>query len=62
MNSEWVQACNPIDNQRWAYLMLYVDTDWLTALRYEAGLLEAPHWEDIVAFSGPRSSDWPRIH
>ncbi|WP_026291917.1 AraC family transcriptional regulator [Marinobacterium rhizophilum] len=48
MNPDWVHACNPIDNQPWAYLMLYVDTGWLTQLRYEAGLLDAPRWQDIA--------------
>ncbi len=47
MNPEWVHACNPIDNQPWAYLMLYVDTGWLTDLRYQAGLLPEPRWGDI---------------
>ena len=47
MNPEWVHACNPIDNQPWAYLMLYVDTGWLTDLRYQAGLLSEPQWRDI---------------
>ena len=48
MNPEWVHSCNPIDNQPWAYLMLYVDTGWLTDLRFRAGLLPAPHWQDIA--------------
>lgn len=47
INPDWVHACNPIDNQPWAYMMLYVDAAWLTALRCEAGLLHAPHWQDI---------------
>ncbi|MDL0432651.1 AraC family transcriptional regulator [Marinobacter sp. TBZ242] len=47
MNPGWVHACNPIDNQPWAYLMLYVDTPWLTELRYRAGLLPEPQWQDI---------------
>lgn len=47
MNPHWVHACNPVDNQPWAYLMLYVDTDWLTQLRHEAGLLDSPNWQDI---------------
>lgn len=49
MNPEWPHACNPIENQPWAYMMLYVDTAWLTRLRYEAGLLEEPQWRDIAA-------------
>ena len=48
MNPHWVHACNPIENEPWAYLMLYVDTNWLTDLRYQAGLLASPRWEDIA--------------
>lgn len=47
MNPEWVHACNPIDNQPWAYLMLYIDAEWLTALRYKLGLLAELEWQDI---------------
>ncbi|MEG3080439.1 AraC family transcriptional regulator [Halomonas sp. 5021] len=48
MNPHWVHACNPIEDQPWAYLMLYVDTAWLSNLRYQLGLLEAPNWQDIA--------------
>nr|WP_290983685.1 AraC family transcriptional regulator [Halomonas sp.] len=48
MNPDWVHACNPIENEPWAYLMLYVDTNWLTDLRYRTGLLASPRWEDIA--------------
>lgn len=48
INPKWVHACNPIDNQPWSYMMLYVDTDWLTDLRYNAGLLDASNWQDIA--------------
>ncbi|MGO3055654.1 helix-turn-helix domain-containing protein [Halomonas sp. AOP43-A1-21] len=56
MNPHWVHACNPIENEPWAYLMLYVDTLWLTDLRYQAGLLASSHWEDIetAVISQPR--------
>lgn len=47
MNPGWVHACNPVDNQPWAYWMLYVDAGWLTELRYQAGLLDTPIWQDI---------------
>lgn len=47
MNPDWVHACNPVKDQTWSYWMLYVDTDWLTRLRYEIGLLEQPCWQDI---------------
>lgn len=48
MNPHWVHACNPIENEPWAYMMLYVDTRWLTDLRYQAGLLASLCWEDIA--------------
>lgn len=48
INPGWVHACNPIDDQPWAYLMLYIDTQWLTTLRYQLGLLDEPVWEDIA--------------
>lgn len=48
INPEWVHTCNPVSNQPWAYLMLYVDTAWLTDLRYGAGLLPEPRWQDIA--------------
>ncbi len=38
MNPGDVHACNPIANQHWSYLMLYVDTQWLTRLQHELGL------------------------
>jgi len=47
MNPHWVHACNPIANQPWAYLMLYVDARWMSELRYGLGLLSAPEWQDI---------------
>ncbi len=47
MNPEWVHTCNPIDNKPWAYVMMYVDAQWLTELRYRSGLLQLPVWEDI---------------
>lgn len=48
MNPGWVHACNPVDDRPWSYLMLYVDSAWLTRLRFDAGLLDAPHWEDFT--------------
>ncbi|SDN86265.1 AraC family transcriptional regulator [Vreelandella arcis] len=48
MNPHWVHACNPIENQPWAYLMLYVDTAWLSDLRYQLGLLDDSYWQDIA--------------
>lgn len=37
MNPGDVHACNPIEDQPWSYLMLYVDTPWLTDLQHQLG-------------------------
>jgi AraC-like DNA-binding protein len=37
MNPGDVHACNPIDDQPWSYLMLYIDTAWLTDLQHQLG-------------------------
>ena len=47
MNPEWVHNCNPVADQPWAYFMMYVDSDWLTDLRYRDGLLPSPQWRDL---------------
>lgn len=47
MNPHWVHACNPVEGAPWAYLMLYVDTAWLTDLRCRLGELPQAKWEDI---------------
>lgn len=48
INPDQVHACNPVQDQPWSYFMLYVDTGWLTRLRYEAGLLTSEHWQDLT--------------
>ncbi|GAB3277004.1 AraC family transcriptional regulator [Parahaliea aestuarii] len=48
MNPEWPHACNPVDNEPWSYLMLYVDTGWLCHLRHACGLLPGTQWRDIA--------------
>ncbi|MCC5883044.1 MAG: AraC family transcriptional regulator [Halomonas sp.] len=48
MNPDWMHACSAINDQSWAYRMLYVDTGWLSDLRFQAGLLGAPLWQDIA--------------
>ncbi|MBV6822862.1 AraC family transcriptional regulator [Pseudomonas sp. PD9R] len=40
MNPGDVHACNPIDDEPWSYLMLYVDTAWLTDLQHQLGFSE----------------------
>jgi AraC-like DNA-binding protein len=47
INPDCVHACNPIEQRPWAYLMLYLDTDWLARLRHETGFLEAAEWQDF---------------
>ena len=37
MNPGDVHACNPIGDQPWSYLMLYVETPWLTDLQHQLG-------------------------
>jgi AraC-like DNA-binding protein len=37
MNPGDVHACNPIDDQPWSYVMLYVETPWLTDLQHQSG-------------------------
>ena len=59
INPETVHACNPIQGRAWGYLMLYIDTSWLTRLRYEAGLLREAQWQDIstAVLSEPRLTE-----
>ncbi|WP_460120002.1 AraC family transcriptional regulator [Pseudomonas sp. H3_G09] len=37
MNPGDVHACNPIDDQPWSYVMLYVETPWLTDVQHQLG-------------------------
>lgn len=54
MNPGEVHACNPIDDQPWSYLMLYVDTPWLTDLQHQLGFSQDLGFR---AFSTPHSDD-----
>ena len=38
MNPAEVHACNPIEDQPWSYLMLYVDVAWLVRLQQACGV------------------------
>lgn len=38
MNPGAVHACNPLDEQPWAYHMLYLDAPWLAALQGRLGM------------------------
>lgn len=37
-NPQEVHACNPVDDQPWSYVMLYVDVSWLATLQHDLGL------------------------
>ncbi|HEF4760658.1 TPA: AraC family transcriptional regulator [Pseudomonas putida] len=60
MNPGDVHACNPIDDQPWSYLMLYVDTQWLTDLQHQLGFSDdlalrrftVTHTADVELFDG----------
>lgn len=60
MNPGDVHACNPIDEQPWSYVMLYVETPWLTDLQHQLGFSDdlafrrfsATHTQDAGLFSG----------
>ncbi|MGH8389544.1 MAG: helix-turn-helix domain-containing protein [Pseudomonas sp.] len=60
MNPGDVHACNPIDNQPWSYLMLYVDSAWLTDLQHQLGFSDdlafrrfaTTHSQDEGLFTG----------
>ncbi len=60
MNPEDVHACNPIDDQPWSYLMLYVETPWLTDLQHQLGFSQdsafrrfsTTHTRDTQLFAG----------
>lgn len=60
MNPGEVHACNPIDDQPWSYLMLYVNAQWLGALQRDCGAnnggvfrgYPATHSRDPLLFDG----------
>lgn len=60
MNPGEVHACNPIDDQPWSYLMLYVNAQWLGALQRDCGVnnggvfrgYPATHSRDPLLFDG----------
>lgn len=37
INPEAVHACNPVDDEAWAYRMFYLDADWLAQLQHAQG-------------------------
>ena len=60
MNPGDVHACNPIDDQPWSYLMLYVETAWLADLQHQLGFSDdlafrrfaITHTADTELFAG----------
>lgn len=60
MNPGDVHACNPVDNQPWSYLMLYVQTSWLSDLQQQLGFspdqvfrrFTKTHTLDVSLFDG----------
>jgi AraC-like DNA-binding protein len=57
MNPGDVHACNPIDDQPWSYIMLYVDTQWLGRVQQACGIegfrpIPAISSTDPMLFSG----------
>lgn len=60
MNPGDVHACNPIDDQPWSYVMLYVDCAWLAGLQQQLGFSQTPGFkrldsilsEDAQLYSG----------
>ncbi|MHC8320668.1 helix-turn-helix transcriptional regulator [Pseudomonas sp. GB2N2] len=60
MNPGDVHACNPIDDQPWSYLMLYLETRWLTDLQHQLGFsddlafrrFDVTHNDDAELFIG----------
>jgi AraC-like DNA-binding protein len=41
MNPGDVHACNPVGDERWSYLMLYIDIAWLRAIQFDHGVRSA---------------------
>ncbi|AHL33691.1 AraC family transcriptional regulator [Pseudomonas brassicacearum] len=54
MNPGDVHACNPIDDEPWSYVMLYVDTQWLRDLQRRIGFDETLEFQ---SFSTTHSRD-----
>ena len=47
MNPRLAHACNPIENELWAYRMLYVDASWLMQLQAELGLSDGVRFHEF---------------
>jgi AraC-like DNA-binding protein len=49
MNPGDVHACNPIDDQPWSYIMLYVDAQWLSRIQHACGVEENQGFQPLAA-------------
>lgn len=48
MNPGEVHACNPVLDEPWSYVMLFVDAAWLASLQQEAGLTTAASFQPFA--------------
>lgn len=49
MNPGNVHACNPVDDQPWSYVMLYVDPQWLAGIQHASESIDSPFFEPVAA-------------
>lgn len=49
MNPGDVHACNPINDQPWSYIMLYVDAQWLTSIQRACGVAATSGFQPVGA-------------
>ena len=49
MNPGEVHACNPIDDQPWSYIMLYVDARWLGRIQQVCGASDDACFQPLAA-------------
>ena len=49
MNPGDVHACNPVDDQPWSYVMLYVDPQWLAGIQHASESIEHTAFEPVAA-------------
>jgi AraC-like DNA-binding protein len=57
MNPQEVHACNPIDDEAWAYRMLYVDPQWLAGLQHEMDEWSSGDGRALTPFATILSTD-----
>jgi AraC-like DNA-binding protein len=49
MNPGEVHACNPIEDQPWSYIMLYVDAQWLASVQQACGDTQDEGFQPVAA-------------